>query len=219
MSAPTLARREAVKLIAAAAAATSAAGAAWTVLAAEPTPGADLRPNRPARPAGTFSDPNLVAPDLSWPRILAPEQLTLIAVLGDLIIPADDHSPAASAIGAADFVDEWVSAPFPAMEDDRETLLAGLAWIDAAARSGHDRPFVDLAEAEQTAICDRICGAEPATDETRPGVEGFDLLRRLVAAAFYTTPAGLQDLQYLGNTPQDSWGPPPEAALRHVGLL
>ncbi len=68
MSAPTLARREAVKLIAAAAAATSAAGAAWTVLAAEPTPGADLRPNRPARPSGTFAACRPCGPRLSCRR-------------------------------------------------------------------------------------------------------------------------------------------------------
>ena len=215
MSEPTLARRDMVKLIAAAA----GASVAWPTLAADPTPGKGLRPNRPAVPAGTFSDPNLVQPDLQWPRVLSDEQLELVHVLGDLILPEDDHSPAASAIDAAAFVDEWVSAPFPNMERDRATLLAGLTWIDAEATRLGQTGFVALDEADQIAICDRICGTEPATDETREGVEGFDLLRRLVAAAFYTTPAGLKDLQFMGNAPQDSWGPPPEAALRHVGLI
>lgn len=215
-----LARRDMVKLIAAAAGAT-ATGALGTVpvLAADPAPGAGLRPNRPAVPAGTFADPNLVAPDLAWPRVLTDEQLALVRELGDLIIPADEHSPAASAIDAAAFVDEWVSAPFPDMARDRDTLLAGLDWIDEEARRIGSSSFVDLDGTDQQAICDRICGAEPATDETRAAVAGFDLLRRLVAGAFYTTPAGLADLGYRGNTPQDSWGPPPEAALRHVGLI
>lgn len=217
MTQGVMARRKMVKLIAAAAAAGVAPGAAWPMLMNEAL-GSGLRPNRPAKAAGTFSDPNLVAPDLEWPRVLNPAQLALVTVLGDLIIPADEHSPAASAIDAAGFVDEWVSAPFPAMERDRETLILGLAWIDAKAQRLHGLVFADLTEAQQVGICDRICGAEPTVDETRDGVAGFGLVRRLVAAAFYTTPEGLQDLQYRGNTPQDSWGPPPDVALRHVGL-
>ena len=142
-----------------------------------------------------------------------------MAVLGDLILPEDEHSAAASTIGAADFVDEWVSAPFPGMERDRAVVENGLAWFDTAARDLAGVSFIELDVDDQARLCDRVCGAAETTEDIRAGVEGFDLLRRLVAAAFYTSPEGLRDLQYLGNTPQDSWGPPPEAALRHVGLI
>ncbi len=48
-----------------------------------------------------------------WPLTLTPAQRRLAAVLVDLIIPADEHSPSAPAVGVVDFIDEWVSAPYP----------------------------------------------------------------------------------------------------------
>ena len=29
-----------------------------------------------------------------------------------------------------DFIDEWISAPYPGHTDDKRTVLEGLAWID-----------------------------------------------------------------------------------------
>ena len=36
-----------------------------------------------------------------------------------------------------DFVDEWVSAPYPEQQSDRKVIFTGLEWVDAeAARHG-----------------------------------------------------------------------------------
>jgi len=67
-------------------------------------------------PNGYGSDPDLsknYRPGEPWPLTLTAEQRRLSGIVSDLIIPADDRSPSASAMGVVDFIDEWVSAPYP----------------------------------------------------------------------------------------------------------
>jgi Gluconate 2-dehydrogenase subunit 3 len=64
---------------------------------------------------------------------MEPHQLQHTAVLGDLILPGSTTAPAPSALGIPDFVDEWVSAPYPEQLEDRKTILEGLRWMDAEA--------------------------------------------------------------------------------------
>ena len=54
-------------------------------------------PLPPANPlaAGTQTDPDLLDPVVPWEMVLTDEELGQVAVLADLIIPADDRSPAA----------------------------------------------------------------------------------------------------------------------------
>jgi hypothetical protein len=40
-------------------------------------------------------------------------QRRLVTFLADLILPEDEYGPAASALRVPDFIDEWVSAPYP----------------------------------------------------------------------------------------------------------
>ena len=53
-----------------------------------------------------------------------------MAALCDVVIPADDRSPSASAVGVTDFIDEFVSAPYPDNVRDGKKILEGLAWLD-----------------------------------------------------------------------------------------
>ena len=46
----------------------------------------------------------------------------------------------------------------------------------------------------------------------------FDKVRDLTSTAFWTTPEGMEDLQYVGNVPLPRWEPPPPEVLRHIGL-
>src|SRR5581483_4336298 len=77
-----------------------------------------------ARPYG--SDPKLLElyhPGELWPLTLTPEQRRIATILADTIIPADETSPSASAVGVVDFLDEWISAPYPTQKEDRHTVL------------------------------------------------------------------------------------------------
>ena len=69
---------------------------------------------------GYGTDPDLTKiyhPGDLWPLTLTPAQRRTAASLCDVIIPADAHSPSASSVGVVDFLDEWVSAPYPASKN------------------------------------------------------------------------------------------------------
>src|SRR5690606_28945074 len=64
-----------------------------------------------ANQAGYGTDPDLVkewTPGGPWPLTLTGHGRATVTALCDLIIPADEHSPAASAVGVVDFIDEWI---------------------------------------------------------------------------------------------------------------
>jgi hypothetical protein len=155
-----------------------------------------------------------------WERTLTTDELESLAALCDVIIPADARSPSASSVGAHDFIDEWVSAPYEGTRSDAILIRGGLVWLDreATTRFGDGMRFRDLTLDRQHAICDDICHVERAA----PGREGaarfFDRVRDLTATAFWTTTEGMQDLQYIGNVALARWDPPPPEVLRHIGV-
>ena len=153
-----------------------------------------------------------------WPLTLSTGQKQLAASLSDLIIPADEHSPSASAVGVVDFIDEWVSAPYPQQQEDRETILNGFAWLDGQARHRSEQPFAKLHEAQQRAICDRICNASRAPADLQQPAQFFATYRNLTAAGFYTTLAGRKDVKYIGNVALTHFDGPPVELLKRLGL-
>jgi hypothetical protein len=119
-----------------------------------------------------------------------------------------------------DFINEWVSAPYPQQISDREQVRAGLAWIESesAARFAGNAICLAGAEAEEQ-ICDDICDIGKAKPEHKKAAEFFSKMRNLTAGGFYTTPDGAKDLGYIGNIPLPEFpGPPPEV-LKHLGLV
>ncbi|MDE2052311.1 MAG: gluconate 2-dehydrogenase subunit 3 family protein [Gammaproteobacteria bacterium] len=153
-----------------------------------------------------------------WPLTMNAGQRQLAAALCDLIIPADEHSPSASAVGAVDFIDEWISAPYPKQREDRDTVLNGFVWLDGEARRRFEQPFAKLHEAQQRTICDRICDASRAAADLRGPAQFFAAYRNLTAAGFYTTLAGRKDLQYIGNVALTHFDGAPVELLRKLGL-
>lgn len=153
-----------------------------------------------------------------WPLTFDPQQRQLAAALADLIIPADEHSPSASAVGAVDFIDEWISAPYPQQRQDRQTVLPGFVWLDGEARHRAGRPFAELREAQQRAICDSVCDLSRAPAHLQQPAHFFATYRNLTAAGFYTTAAGRKDLRYVGNFPLPHFDGPPLELLRKLGL-
>lgn len=168
-------------------------------------------------PTGTLTDPDLRAGLVPWSRTLGSAELALLKRLCEIILPADERSPSAADLACHDFIDEWVSAPYPRQQRDSKIILAGLNWLDQQATEQNlGETFLQLATAQQTAILDSIC--TPATATNREAAGFFSLLRSLVCGAFFTTQAGMDDLQYIGNKPQASWSLPPKEVLDHLGL-
>ena len=92
-----------------------------------------------------------------WPLTLNPLQKKQVTVLCDTIIPADATSPSASAVGVVDFIDEWISAPYPSQHRDRDIVLQGLSWMDTESQRRFKRSFLDLSTQQLHAVGDDIC--------------------------------------------------------------
>jgi hypothetical protein len=170
---------------------------------------------------GYGTDPKLLTsykPGDLWPLTFTAKQRHTATVLSDLIIPADDTSPSASAVGVIEFIDEWISAPYKPNQRDRKIVLEGLDWLDRESARRFSRPFAVLDEAQQRAINDDVCHVARAKPRFAEAAMFFARYRDLTAGGFYTTPEGRKDLQYVGNTPLKSFEGPPLEALKKAGL-
>ncbi len=117
-----------------------------------------------------------------------------------------------------DFLDEWVSAPYPDQQQDRALILEGLLWMDAEASRRFAKQFADLDESSQHAICDDVCYEKSARPQFAGAAKFFARYRDLTAGGFYTSPEGRKDLGYIGNVPLPKFSGPPPEVLRKVGL-
>jgi gluconate 2-dehydrogenase subunit 3-like protein len=191
-------RRTAIKWVLAASAALRLPSASFDALAAA------------SAAQGYGKDPNLMkvykAGDL-WPLTLSKEQRVTATALCDLIIPADDTSPAASKVGVVDFLDEWISAPYPEHVEDRKTIVDALGKVEGEAQRRFRTPFAKLSAQQMSTIADAI--VEEAY---------FKRYRELTAGGFYTTPVGVRDLKYVGNVAMATFEGPTQDVLKRLGL-
>ena len=171
------------------------------------------------KPYGT--DPLLnkeYAPGDFWPLTMTDHQRKTAAALCALIIPAEGKVPSAADLKVHDFIDEWISSPYPDQKGDRDLVLAGLAWIDTEAGKRFGKDFHALSDREMAAIADDICHAPDAKPEYAEGARFFAKFRDLTTSGFYTTPEGMKDIGYVGNMPLIEFkGTPPEV-LAKLGI-
>jgi hypothetical protein len=174
----------------------------------------------PPRAQGYGKDPKLTVPYHAgdvWPLTLSPQQRKVAQVLSDLIIPADSISPAASAVGVVDFIDEWISAPYANFADDRKIVIEGFAWLDAEAQRRNGKAFSELNSSQLTALCDDLATTNPRA-ELKTAAKFFARYRELTTAGFYTTPVGMKDIGYVGNVPLTTYDGPPKEVLKKLGI-
>ncbi|MBN7819255.1 gluconate 2-dehydrogenase subunit 3 family protein [Bowmanella yangjiangensis] len=220
---PNMSRRESLKwltVLAASAVVTSVSGCSF-ISETEPVKVGhwpDLTPT-PIEVAGYGTDPNLILPPESpWPRTLSSTQLTLVAVLSDIIVPRDGAVPSATEVKVPDVIDEWVSAPYQTQQRDRLVVLNALAWIEEESQRRFNLGFVGLSGEQQLKIMDDIAYNNAQTpEEFKRIAKAFDRFRGLVLAAFYTSPEGSKDIGYLGNVPiAGDYPGPTEEARQHL---
>ncbi len=170
---------------------------------------------------GYGKDPKLVDPYHAgdvWPLTLSAQHRKTAQVLSDVIVPADEVSPAASKVGVVDFIDEWISAPYPNFVADRKIVLDGFAWLDQEAQRRYGKRFAELNNTQLTAICDELASADPKTELKSPA-GFFTRYRELTVGGFYTTPVGMKDIGYVGNVPLTRFDGPPKEVLRKLGIV
>lgn len=170
---------------------------------------------------GYGTDPDLLKeyrPGDVWPLTFTDAQRRTAVALCDVIIPADSKSPSASALHVPEFIDEWISAPYPDQQKDRPVVIKGLAWLDTEAQKRFQVDFADLVRKQQTLICDDICHVPKAKTEFKQAAQFFQKFRNLTASGFYTTPEGMKDIGYTGNMPLPEFAGPTPEVLRKLGL-
>jgi len=175
----------------------------------------------PAAAVGYGTDPDLqkiYQPGDLWPLTFTDEQRSTAVALCDTVIPTDAVSTAASAVGVPAFIDEWISAPYPGHDRDRQIVLDGLAWIEAESQRRFQTDFASLVVRQKNALCEDICLVAKAKPEFKTAAQFFKRFRDLTAGGFYTTPEGMKDIGYVANVPLVAFeGPPPEV-LKRLGL-
>jgi hypothetical protein len=170
--------------------------------------------NTPVPRLGT--DPNLLKKEIPWPLLLTDAEMKTVKVLGDIIIPADENGPEASAVGVPEFINEWVSAPYEDQQADLVTIRKGLAWLDKESQKRFGKIYADTTPEQQVAIIDDI--VKEGTDARKQAYTFFRVFRDRVAGGYYSTPIGWKAIGYVGNVPLAEFpGPPPEV-LKHLGL-
>lgn len=182
---------------------------------------ASLGAAAPAAAKGYGTDPDVLKiyqPGDVWPLTLTGVQRTTAAALCDVIIPADAQGPSASSVRVHDFIDEWISAPYPGHDADRKIILDGLAWLEAESRTRFSNAFSSLIARQKNAICDDICFVPNAKPEFRTAAQFFRRYRDLTAGGYYTTPEGMKDIGYVGNIPLEKYDGPPPEVLKKLGL-
>jgi hypothetical protein len=182
-------RRTALAWIGVVGAATAAASAGIVLYGPKTGGKAEVR--------GYGADPKLNPPvKAPWPRIMSRGQLQTAAILADYILPATATAPSASGLGIPDFLNEWVSAPYPDQVKDRPLILDGLNAVARSVLKG------DAAE-------------RAAALATLPGSAFFKRFRALTIGAYYTTEAGFKDIGYIGNVARAS-DPGPSEEVKAV---
>jgi glucoside 3-dehydrogenase (cytochrome c) hitch-hiker subunit len=128
-------------------------------------------------------------------KVLTPSQHHAVDVLTELIIPADDRSPGASAARVADYIDFALSES-PAQA--RQFWVDGLAALDAASTAQFGSAFATAAPDQQMALLTELAAHEfsPAT----PLERFFHEAKSTTIFGYYTSQIGIrQELQYKGN--------------------
>jgi gluconate 2-dehydrogenase gamma chain len=120
-------------------------------------------------------------------QFFTPEEHRLLDRLTEMILPAGERSPGASAARVADFMDLVVANSTAEVQSN---WRAGLNAFGGAA-------FLSMAPSAQAAALDRAAQEEKAP--VTPYGRFFVELKRMTVHAYYTSEIGLrQELGYLG---------------------
>jgi hypothetical protein len=145
-------------------------------------------------------------------------QKACVVALCDVLLPADHLGPSASSVGVPEFIDEWVSAPYPTQQGDRPLILEGLEWMASEAVSRFQREVPALDAAQLEALCESVCQTEKMRAAFKNAARFFHKMKDLATGAYFSTPAGWAAIGYVGNTPLAKFDGPPAEVLEKLGV-
>ena len=135
-------------------------------------------------------------------------QRAAVAALSERVIPTTD-TPGAIAAGVPDYIEHMLGDW--AIDDERGTILGGLAAIDARSMADYKVPAAKATAAQQDALLtlamnDQLPGAKPF----------FTAFRQMVIAGYYTSEVGItKEREYLP-VPGEYDGAYPYAKVKRI---
>ncbi len=144
------------------------------------------------------------------PAFLDAHQLATVASLAERLVPG------ASRANTAEFIDQLLAAD---SHDDQRAFLVALGAVEGQALARGRRPWIKLTDAEQIAILTDASTMAPSEAPPKPWTRGepvsygrvpeppapltlrdhFDLLKRWIAGAYYSSEIGMKELGWTGN--------------------
>ena len=140
-------------------------------------------------------------------------ELSTIAVLCDIILPADDNYASASDAGVTEFIEFIVKD----IKAHQIPLRGGIMWLDHYCNTLFNKMFISCSLEEQHHICDQIAYPEDENPDLQVGISFFSRMRNLVVTGYYTSKIGIEALGYKGNV-ANVWDGVPEDVLKAHGL-
>lgn len=128
-------------------------------------------------------------------RFFTDEENKTVIEMSERIIPADDHSPGATAVQVNEYIDLVVSE---SPDATRKTWREGLAAINKMSSAKFGKPFADASVDQQIELLKDISKNElsPQTVEER----FFRTIKNATVDGYYTSEIGIKkELQYKGN--------------------
>lgn len=144
------------------------------------------------------------------PKALTAHEYATLQKLSDYVIPADERSPGALAANAADYIDFLCSAS----DEMKRIYTGGIEWLDDAMQHRYDgRSFLSASPEQQTGMLDLIAYRESRREQPdlAPGIDFFTWARKMIVDAYYTSPIGIKELGYMGNTAMAHFSVPQSA--------
>ena len=145
------------------------------------------------------------------PKALTQHEFETLRKLSELIVPG------ATKGATAEFVDT-LSTQNPEM---LAIFSGGLAWLDNAMKKSNNTTFLAAKPEQQTALLDLIAYRKNETPELAAGIRFFVWARRLAVDGYYTSPAGIKEIGYMGNKGMKEFTVPQAAidyAVKRSGL-
>jgi len=145
-------------------------------------------------------------------QFFTPIEMETITRMADIILPPHDKGSVAQA-DVPEFI-EFIVKDIPEFQ---LPIRGGLMWLDSECSERFNKLFGACSEAEQKVVFDKIAFPVPGKKKQSQEVNFFSLMRDLVVTGYFTSKVGLEDLGYMGNSP-NIWDGIPQDVLDDHGM-
>ncbi|MBU3744012.1 MAG: gluconate 2-dehydrogenase subunit 3 family protein [Sediminibacterium sp.] len=148
----------------------------------------------------------------SGPQFFSADEMKVIALLSDIIMPKDAVSGSATEAKVPEFI-EFIVKDMP---EHQTPIRGGLRWLEMQSFKQFNQSFAGVTDQQRIQLVDQIAYPDKAAPDMKQGVSFFNLMRDLVTTGFYTSEMGVKDLGYMGNVP-NQWNGVPDDVLKQYG--